>query len=161
MKKSLVVAALFAAMSAAVASAEGLPSQAKLSQLGLSSMDVVSDAEGTAVRGKFLGTGGVLNLGASIVFTPLGGAPAIPPVAGNTFAVFPTIAAQSYIAGNAPRALGASAFGGQGFATVNVTTTNGNPTFSGYVNVPATASIADVSGSGQLSVQFFGMSVGN
>lgn len=160
MMKSLWIAAIVAVIGAEVASAEGLPSQSKLSQLGLSSMTVVGDEQGAEVRGKFLGVGGILSLGASTTGTP--GIPGLlAPILAPGVVVFPTIAAQTQIAGNSPRALGASAFGAGGFATVDVTTTNGNPTFSNFVNVPAVASVADVSGTAQLSIQFFTLTVGN
>lgn len=157
MKTCSMLATLIVAFGAAVSSAEGLPSQSKLSQLGLSSMNVVSDQQGHTVRGKFLGSGGILGLGLTATGTPGNGTLAFP----GALVVFPTIAAQTQIAGNAPRSLGATAFGAGGFGTVNVATTNGNPTFSGYVNVPAVASAADVSGTAQISIQFFTMTAGN
>jgi hypothetical protein len=151
MKKCLALVAVVAAMSAGVVRAEGIPSQSKLSQLGLASMDVVSDEQGDAVRGKFLGVGGILTLGPSISATPGGGV-----------VTFPNIAAQTYISGKAPRPLGNSVFGLTGFATVDIATSaTGNPTFSNYVNIPLTASVADVSGAAQISVQFFSLSLGN
>jgi hypothetical protein len=150
MKKFLVVAALLSAMQVAVASAEGIPSKSKLSQLGLNSMNVVDDQVGHEVRGKFLGVGGILNLGASNTGTVLGGAVA-----------FPGIAAMTHISGNAPRALGNTAFAASGFATVSTATTGGNPTFTGYTNVPFVVSVADVTGTGQIGIQFFTMTAGN
>lgn len=151
MKKCLMVVAVFVALGAGAVRAEGLPSQSKLSQLGLSSMNVVSDQQGETVRGKFLGVGGILTLGGTGTGTPGGGV-----------VTFPVIAAQSYISGNAPRALGNTVFGANGFATVNIATTaTGNPTFTNFVNIPLTASVSDVTGSAQIAVQFFSLSLGN
>jgi hypothetical protein len=137
-----------------------VPSTSKLSQLGLSSMDVVSDTEGLTVRGKFLSTGGIGSLApVGVVGTPgLVGPPALAPGVGR----FPVTATQSYIGGTSPRALGASAFAATGFGLLPVTgVVNGNPTFGAFTNIQATANVADVSGSGALSVQFWATSIGN
>ena len=53
MKCHLIVGAMLAAMGAsAVMAADGVPSQSKLNNLGLSSLQVASDAQGEQVRGK-------------------------------------------------------------------------------------------------------------
>ena len=53
MKCHLIVGAMIAALSASAALAgDGVPSQSKLNNLGLSSLEVASDAQGEQVRGK-------------------------------------------------------------------------------------------------------------
>ena len=52
MKKGFVAAMLVALVSSVALAEDGLPSQSKLNKLGLSSMQVASDAAGEQVRGK-------------------------------------------------------------------------------------------------------------
>lgn len=55
MKKLMWMAAVAALLGAGAANAEGLPSQSKMANLGLSSMSVVSDQQGNEVRGQGFG----------------------------------------------------------------------------------------------------------
>lgn len=159
MKLSIGVplALIFAVVTQADA-ADGRPTQSKLSKLGLKSMKVVSDEQGHIVRGKFLAVGGILTPGASTASTPLGGTAVFPAVIPPNTSVNPLF----YIAGNAPRPLGNTVFGVTGFGTVNVTTSaTGNPSFSGFVNVPYAVTATDISGSATVSIQFWSFSAGN
>jgi hypothetical protein len=54
----MVAALLLASLGAGSALAQGIPSQSKLSKMGLSSMKVVSDDVGSQVRGKAFATVG-------------------------------------------------------------------------------------------------------
>ena len=121
MKKILTCAAL----------AEGLPSQSKLAKLGLSSMSVVSDAQGGQVRGE--GFGGI-----TILFTlntTIG--------VGNTASATGT---QSNVFGQDAQVLGTTTFGGTGFGGFQDSTA---PDFSTYVSTPITV---NTSGGGVTSV---------
>ena len=75
MKRCLLVAAMLAFSTATAFADDGRPTSSKLAQLGLSSMEMVSDDAGTQVRGEGLGivSGRFLSIAGTSFFDLAGG----------------------------------------------------------------------------------------
>lgn len=139
MKKSFLLAVVLMAAAVGPALADGIPSGAKLSQLGLGSMRVEADTAGMAVRGKGFGASSLI-VGLSAA-TPLGG-------------VASAAQTQNIVYGHAPSVVGSVVFGGTGFGAP-AAGTGSFPNFGGYVSIPFAVSVSDVSGVGQAAATGF------
>ena len=143
MKKIAMIAALVAVFAVSSVYAEGVPSQSKLNSLGLSSLNVASDAAGQEVRGEGFGAA---SFTFNLAVTADGGA--------NTQTAVGT---QSSVFGQDPQTLDAVSFGGTGFGGF---ADNTAPDFSTYVSTPITINAAFGGVTSVASIQGFSWGIG-